>query len=193
SAPNSPFEEFIFSHRYQKHRERKKGGGRARGRNINNYRLLAAGICEEDPDRMGKDSKPKEKGKGKQSGSGGDEIASKGKGKAGKSDGLGTCTYVKARHVLCEKQGKINEAYKKLEEGWLSNGDKVPPAEFAKIAAEYSECPSGKKGGDLGWFPRGKMAGPFQDVAFSTPLGATSAPFKSTHGYHIILCEGRKN
>lgn len=49
-----------------------------------------------------------------------------------------------------------------------------------QLAAEYSECPSGKKGGDLGWFPRGKMAGPFQDVAFSTPVGATSAPFKST-------------
>ncbi|EPS65123.1 hypothetical protein M569_09659, partial [Genlisea aurea] len=98
-----------------------------------------------------------------------------------------------ARHILCEKQGKINEAYKKLQDGWLSNGDKVPPAEFAKLAAEYSECPSGKKGGDLGWFPRGKMAGPFQDVAFNTPVGVTSAPFKSTHGYHIILSEGRKN
>ncbi|CAN7133781.1 unnamed protein product [Brassica rapa subsp. narinosa] len=94
---------------------------------------------------MGKDAKAGGKGKGKQAG-GSDEASSKGKGKAGKAaDGLGTCTYVKARHVLCEKQGKINEAYKKLQDGWLSNGDKVPPAEFAKIAAEYSECPSGKK------------------------------------------------
>ncbi|CAL9083280.1 unnamed protein product [Musa textilis] len=159
---------------------------------------------------MGRDSKSKDsggKGKGKQAAAS-DENASKGKAKGGKSsDGLGTCTYVKARHILCEKQGKINEAYKKLQDGWLSNGDKVPPAEFAKarslffplklclhlVATEYSECPSGKKGGDLGWFPRGKMAGPFQDVAFSTPVGATSAAFKSTHGYHIILCEGRKN
>ncbi|CAL5362307.1 unnamed protein product [Camellia sinensis] len=39
--------------------------------------------------------------------------------------------------------------------------------------SEYSKCPSGKKGGDLGWFPRGKMAGLFQDVAFSTTVGAT--------------------
>lgn len=139
---------------------------------------------------MGKDAKAKEgggKGKGKAAaggGGGGDEGGSKGKGKSGKggaSDGLGTCTYVKARHILCEKQGKINEAYKKLQDGWLGNGDKVPPAEFAKLAAEYSECPSGKKGGDLGWFPRGKMAGPFQEVAFSTPVGATSAAFKSTY------------
>lgn len=137
---------------------------------------------------MGKDAKAKEgggKGKGKAAAAGGgDEGGSKGKGKSGKggaSDGLGTCTYVKARHILCEKQGKINEAYKKLQDGWLGNGDKVPPAEFAKLAAEYSECPSGKKGGDLGWFPRGKMAGPFQEVAFSTPIGATSAAFKSTY------------
>ncbi|KAL7179051.1 hypothetical protein ACSBR1_042425 [Camellia fascicularis] len=64
---------------------------------------------------------------------------------------------------------------------------------FFQLAAEYSECTSGKKVGDFRWFPRGKMAGPFQDVAFSTPVGATSAPFKSTHGYHIILSEGRKN
>ena len=52
---------------------------------------------------------------------------------------------------------------------------------FFQVAAEYSECPSAKKGGDLGWFPRGKMAGPFQEVAFNTPVGATSAPFKSTY------------
>lgn len=41
--------------------------------------------------------------------------------------------FLSARHILCEKQGKINEAYKKLQDGWLCNGDKVPPAEFAKV------------------------------------------------------------
>ncbi|PWA69651.1 hypothetical protein CTI12_AA294600 [Artemisia annua] len=41
---------------------------------------------------------------------------------------------MQGRHILCEKQGKINEAYKKLQDGWLSNGDKVPPAEFARYA-----------------------------------------------------------
>ncbi|KAF9590367.1 hypothetical protein IFM89_033893, partial [Coptis chinensis] len=92
-----------------------------------------------------------------------------------------------ARHILYEKQGKINEAYKKLQDGWLNNGDKVPPAEFAKLASEYSECPSGKKGGDLGWFPRGKMAGPFQDVAFSTIIGATSAPFKLEYVLSVTI------
>ncbi|GJS56184.1 hypothetical protein Tco_0629546 [Tanacetum coccineum] len=92
---------------------------------------------------MGKDAKG---GKGKAKAGGSEEGGAKGKGKSGKAaDGLGTCTYVKARHILCEKQGKINEAYKKLQDGWLSNGDKVPPAEFAKIAADISEFPSGKE------------------------------------------------
>ncbi|GMQ10770.1 hypothetical protein CsSME_00053648 [Camellia sinensis var. sinensis] len=96
---------------------------------------------------MCKDSKPKKsggKGKGKQAAGGSDDTASKGKGKGAKTDGLSTCTYVKA-----------------IKDGWLSNGEKVPPAEFAELPAEYSECPSRKKGGDLGWFPRGKMAGLF--------------------------------
>ncbi|KAF5934466.1 hypothetical protein HYC85_030637 [Camellia sinensis] len=132
---------------------------------------------------MGKDSKAKEsggkgKGKGKQSVGGSDDTASKGKGKDAKTDRLGTCTYVKdSRHILCEKQERNNEAYKNLED----------------LGAEYSECQSGKKGGDLCWFQCGKMAGPFQDVAFSTHVGATSAPFKSTRGYRIILSEWRKN
>ncbi|XP_050946367.1 uncharacterized protein LOC103503344 isoform X2 [Cucumis melo] len=108
---------------------------------------------------MGKDSKPKDaggkgKGKAKQGGSGADESASKGKGKSGKAaaDGLGTCTYVKARHILSEKQGKINEAYKKLQDGWLSNGDKVPPAEFAKVQLNTQSALQGRKVGTLDGF-----------------------------------------
>mmetsp|Transcript_17821 Transcript_17821/g.29301 ORF Transcript_17821/g.29301 Transcript_17821/m.29301 type:complete len:128 (+) Transcript_17821:85-468(+) len=124
------------------------------------------------------------KGKAKASGSGGSKD----------DDGsLGTCTYVKARHILCEKQSKILEVQKKLREGWLDNGDKVPPPEFGKLAMEYSECSSGKKGGDLGWFPRGKMEGKFQDVAFNTAIGKVSEPFKGSNGWHMLIVEGRKN
>eukprot|EP01028_Stygiella_incarcerata_P013247 TRINITY_DN81702_c0_g1_i1.p1 TRINITY_DN81702_c0_g1~~TRINITY_DN81702_c0_g1_i1.p1 ORF type:complete len:159 (-),score=33.73 TRINITY_DN81702_c0_g1_i1:167-577(-) len=109
-----------------------------------------------------------------------------------KTKKLKACNHVRARHILCEKMGKINEAYKELSNGWLDSGDKVPPAKFGEIAQKFSECPSSKRGGDLGWFPRGKMDAKFQDVAFSLEVGECSKVFPSSFGYHIILCEGRK-
>jgi NIMA-interacting peptidyl-prolyl cis-trans isomerase 4 len=105
---------------------------------------------------------------------------------------LKTCKEVKARHILCEKMGKSEEVMKILKENWLDQGQKVPATEFAKLAQQFSDCSSAKKGGDLGWFGRGKMVGPFQDAAFSCQVGDI-ATCKSAHGYHIILVEGRRN
>lgn len=107
-----------------------------------------------------------------------------------KSGKLKTCTYVKARHVLCEKLSKIQQAYDLLKNEF---GNKPSAAAFSKVAMEYSECSSGKKGGDLGWFPRGKMVGAFQEIAFKTPENEMSEIFKSAHGYHFLMVEGRKN
>ena len=93
---------------------------------------------------------------------------------------------------MCEKKGNMDEAYKKLQEGWLDQGSKVPPAEFGKLAQTYSECSSAKRGGDLGWFTRQQMVGEFARVAFSTAPGDCSQPFKTQHGWHVFICEGRK-
>ena len=108
----------------------------------------------------------------------------------GGTEKLKTCNHVKARHVLCEKLSKIQAAYDELVNEY---GVKPPASEFAKVAEKNSECSSAKKGGDLGWFPRGKMVGPFQEVAFSTTPGQMSSIFKTVHGYHFLLVEGRKN
>ncbi|KAG2392988.1 hypothetical protein C9374_009565 [Naegleria lovaniensis] len=113
--------------------------------------------------------------------------------KGGSSGKLGTCKEVNARHILCEKMGKAEEVMKKLQDGWLSRDEKVPASEFAKLAEQYSDCSSKNKGGSLGWFGRGKMVGAFQDVAFNTPVGEVSKIFKTEHGYHIVLVEGRRN
>jgi peptidyl-prolyl cis-trans isomerase C len=59
-------------------------------------------------------------------------------------------------------------------------------ASFAKIASEKSMCPSGKKGGDLGEFGRGRMVREFEVAAFALQKGQMSQPVKTEFGWHII-------
>jgi len=63
----------------------------------------------------------------------------------------------------------------------LSKGEK-----FANIAQQISLCPSGKHGGDLGTFGRGKMVKEFETAAFALQKGQTSPVVKTKFGYHIV-------
>jgi peptidyl-prolyl cis-trans isomerase C len=64
----------------------------------------------------------------------------------------------------------------------LTKGEK-----FSNIAKVVSLDPgSGKRGGDLGWFTRGKMVKEFEQAAFALQKGQTSALVKTKFGYHII-------
>jgi peptidyl-prolyl cis-trans isomerase C len=63
----------------------------------------------------------------------------------------------------------------------LGKGEK-----FATIAKEFSLCPSGKRGGDLGTFGRGKMVREFEQAAFALQKGQTSPIVKTPFGYHIL-------
>jgi len=102
---------------------------------------------------------------------------------------LGTCNFIKARHILIEKWSTIEEIYKTLYESY---GNKPPVNEFSKFATDKSECSSKKRGGDLGYFGRGKMHGDFEKVAFALNPGEMSEIIKTPFGYHIILVEDRK-
>ena len=57
---------------------------------------------------------------------------------------------------------------------------------FSEVAKQVSLCPSGKKGGDLGTFTRGKMVKEFEKAAFELQKGQVSGPVKTQFGYHII-------
>lgn len=84
---------------------------------------------------------------------------------------------VKASHILVKKQ---SEALKIQEE--LNKGE-----EFGKLARKYSQCPSKKRGGDLGYFGKGQMVKEFETVAFKLEKGKVSEPVKTQFGYHLIL------
>lgn len=66
----------------------------------------------------------------------------------------------------------------------LKNG-----APFDQLAARSSDCP----GGDLGWFPRGRMVEEFDAVAFTLPIGQLSPIFRTVFGFHIVLVLERRD
>ncbi len=83
---------------------------------------------------------------------------------------------VQARHILVGKQELAEELKKRIDAG----------EDFSALAEEYSECPSKKRGGDLGWFGKGAMVRPFEVAAFSAEEGAVVGPVKTEFGWHLI-------
>jgi NIMA-interacting peptidyl-prolyl cis-trans isomerase 4 len=117
----------------------------------------------------------KVKGRGKDTSSG--ESAGGGKLKAAQQ--------INCRQILCEKHSKKEEALAKLRDG----------AKFDEVAREFSEDKA-RQGGSLGWKVRGSLHGDFERVAYELEPSTTNNPkfaeVKTSHGYHIIMVEGRK-
>jgi peptidyl-prolyl cis-trans isomerase D len=96
---------------------------------------------------------------------------------------------VRASHILINQYGSdqknLEEAikiYKKLQNG----------ADFATLAEQYSQDPgSARKGGDVGWFGKGRMVPEFEKAAFSGAVGVVQKPVKTSYGYHIIKVTGK--
>jgi foldase protein PrsA len=90
---------------------------------------------------------------------------------------------VRARHILVADAAKAKEVLAKIKAG----------GSWDALAKQYSTDPSSKdKGGELGFFGRGQMVGPFQDAAFGANVGQVVGPVKSPFGYHIIQVEEKK-
>ena len=64
--------------------------------------------------------------------------------------------------------------------------------DFKYYAKIYSSCPSGKQGGELGCFGRGQMVKPFENAAFTLPIGKISEPVQTQFGYHLIKVTAEK-
>jgi peptidyl-prolyl cis-trans isomerase C len=83
---------------------------------------------------------------------------------------------VTASHILVETEELANEILDQV-----TSGEK-----FALLAQAHSKCPSGKYGGNLGQFTRGKMVKEFEDVAFEMEPGTVSGPVRTQFGYHLV-------
>jgi len=101
---------------------------------------------------------------------------------------------VKASHILIKVTPDADDAQKatarkKIEEiqQKLKNG-----GDFAALAKEYSEGPSGARGGDLGFFRHGQMVKPFENAAFGLEPGQVSDVVTTRFGYHLIKVTEKK-
>lgn len=59
-------------------------------------------------------------------------------------------------------------------------------ASFPDLAAQLSDDPSGRRGGDLGTFGKGDMVPEFEEVAFRLKPMEISNPVRTRFGYHVI-------
>ena len=83
---------------------------------------------------------------------------------------------IKARHILVEQSYEADDLVRKVNEG----------VSFEELAQKFSKCPSGKQGGDLGEFGRGRMVPSFEEAAFELEVDEVSGPVRTQFGYHLI-------
>lgn len=90
---------------------------------------------------------------------------------------------VRARHILVKTKEEAAAVIAELKAG----GD------FAEIAKKKSSDPSGRAGGDLGFFTREQMVPTFSEAAFKLKPGEyTTEPVQSQFGWHVIRVEERR-
>ena len=90
---------------------------------------------------------------------------------------------VRARHILVETEEQARAVIVRVGKG----------EDFSRLAQEVSTGPSGKVGGDLGYFTREKMVPEFSAAAFEMrPGDVTKSPVKTQFGWHVIKIEDRR-
>jgi peptidyl-prolyl cis-trans isomerase C len=90
---------------------------------------------------------------------------------------------VDARHILVKTQAEAEAIIERLNHG----------ADFSKLAIKDSIDPGAKNGGELGWFSQTEMVPAFANAAFALQPGQyTKTPVQTQFGWHVILCEGKR-
>ncbi|CCQ73242.1 peptidylprolyl isomerase [Magnetospira sp. QH-2] len=98
---------------------------------------------------------------------------------------------VRASHILLMYAGSARSTASRSKEEALTEIEALKTklaegTDFAELARNHSDCPSGQQGGDLGEFGRGSMVKPFEEAAFGLEVDAVSDVVETDFGYHLI-------
>ena len=86
-----------------------------------------------------------------------------------------------ARHILVETEEACQTLKEQIEAG----------TDFAEMAQQHSQCPSGQQGGELGEFGPGQMVPEFDRVVFHEEVGKVHGPIQTQFGYHLVEITNR--
>jgi len=108
---------------------------------------------------------------------------------------MGAAEEIRARHILFRADPKDEKAQAEAQARAQAALERLKKGEdFATVAGELTEDPSGKEnGGDLDYFSKDQMVPEFANVAFQMYPGQMSNPVRTQFGWHIIKLEDRRN
>lgn len=91
--------------------------------------------------------------------------------------------WVTVRHILVKTEEDCLELKRRIAEG----------ADFAELAKERSQCPSGARGGEFSeQYRRGELIPELDQAAFSGEVGELLGPIESQYGYHLLEVTSRE-
>ena len=90
---------------------------------------------------------------------------------------------VRAEHILVQTKDEALDLKTKIDNHEMT---------FEEAAKKFSKCPSGRNGGDLGYFGRGMMVKEFEEAAFEGDENKVSDPVQTQFGWHLIKVIDKK-
>lgn len=102
---------------------------------------------------------------------------------------------VRASHILIRVPENADAAAKEPARAKAAGilKDVKTGQDFATLARQHSDDPgTAQAGGDLGYFERGQMVGPFEEAAFALAPAQASELVETPYGFHIIRIEDKQ-
>jgi peptidyl-prolyl cis-trans isomerase C len=96
---------------------------------------------------------------------------------------------VKIYHILIKPDDvHAFEKFEAVSQALSQGGD-----DFCQLAEKYSDCPSHRNGGELGYIARGELVKELEDAAFSLKKGEIAGPIRTRFGWHFIKLVDKKS